>query len=294
MVVVPRQGEAALIISALELTFDMIQEVSWIKDMRIVSSPDPRSIAGAYDTSVGGEDAYREVRNFGQEAQHILETNDCGDRPVGLAGLEAMPFLLHASLKSALENGITDVPDIVADLRAVKSPEEILLLRKTAQISDSAYESMLGVLEEGVWGYEVTAQMDLKAKQSGADLVYHCMHSVPGGDLGLGKLSIKSHDVRLHQGDYINVNAYNVYKGYWIQSDRSGTIGPSLGSTAGKALDANLKVQDEVLTTIRPGLPIGELVRIAEDRRQTFRLRPARRADWSWPRPGLCGRAVHD
>jgi Xaa-Pro aminopeptidase len=122
---------------------------------------------------------------------------------------------------------------------------------------------MTDVLRDGLWGYELTAEMDRTAKRDGADLVYHCMHTAPGGDLSAGKLSIKAHDCQLRRGDYINVNAYVVYQGYWIQSDRAGTIGSELGGTAAAMLEANLAVQDEVLAAIRPGLAIGELVRLA-------------------------------
>ena len=42
-------------------------------------------------------------------------------------------------------------------------------------------------------------------------------------------------------------------------------MGPELGSSAGRLLEANLRIQDEVRAAIRPGLPIGELVRIADE-----------------------------
>ena len=265
MVLVPRQGEAVLLFSGVEYVFDQIQEVSWIGDMRLVSSPDPRALSGAYDSSVGGEEATQGVRSFGQEVQQILETNGCADRPVSIAGMEAMPAVLYESLKADVKVGIANTPDIVADLRAVKTPQEIVLMRKVAQISDLGYQTMLDVLEDGMQGCELTGQMDLTAKRLGADLVYHYVHSAPGGDLARGKFSIKAHDGRLYCGDYINVNAYVVHKGYWIQSDRAGTIGSTLGSTAGKALEANLSIQDEVLAAIRPGLVIGQLAQMAED-----------------------------
>ena len=123
---------------------------------------------------------------------------------------------------------------------------------------------MMAVLSEGLWGYELSAAMDYAARNEGADLGYNCIHSAPGGDLEKGKLSIKPHDLKLHRGDYITLNAYLVYKGYWIQSDRAGTIGSELGATAGPLLAANLRVQDKALAALEPGLSIGELVRIAD------------------------------
>ena len=174
-----------------------------------------------------------------------------------------MPTLIYQQLQSSVQGGIAAVADIVAELRQLKTPEEIMLLRKTAAISDLSYETMLQVLSDGMWGYELTAAMDHAAKRNEADFVYHCMHTAPGGDLEKGKLSIKAHDVRLRRGDYINVNGYVVYKGYWIQTDRWGTIGPTFGNSARAICDANMSVQDEVLSAIRPGLVVSEMLSIS-------------------------------
>ena len=262
VVVVPREGQAVLLVAGVEFMFEQIEEVSWIGDIRLVSSPDPRAVSGAYDLGVAGEEATRGALSFGAEVDRIIKDNGCDGQPVGIAGVEAMPWTIHSDISASVSGGIADVPDIVADLRQTKSPQEIPLLRKAAEISDLSYQTMMDVLEEGMLGYELTAEMDRTAKRNGADIVYHCMHSAPDGDLRAGKLSIKAHNLPLRRGDYVNVNGYIVYKGYWIQGDRFGTIGPSLGSTAAELAEANLSVQDEVLAAIRPGLPIAEMLQI--------------------------------
>jgi Xaa-Pro aminopeptidase len=249
---------------------DQVAEVSWMEDVRLVSSPDPRSVSRAFDPSVGGEAASRGARSFGAEIELILEANGCGGQPIGIAGMEAMPATLYRDLLDSVRGGIADVPDVVAEIRQLKTRQEIALLTKAASLSDLCYQTMLEVLREGMWGYELTAEMDRTAKRNGADLVYHCMHSAPGGDLQAGKLSIKAHDCRLRRGDYLNLNAYIVYKGYWIQADRAGTIGPVLGRTAARMVEANFSVQDEVLATIRPGLTIAELIRIGNEAARRF------------------------
>ena len=265
IVVVPRHGQAVLLLSGVEYMLDQIAEVSWIEDVRMVSSPDPRAISGAYDESVGGEDATGGVRTFGQEIRQILGSPSLDNKAIAISGLEAMSALMYQDLVSSMDSRIApDVPDIVAELRSIKSAQEVRLLRDVASISDLAYQTMVDVLTDGMLGYELTAEMDHTARRHGADLVYHCMHSAPDGDLAAGKLSVKAHDCRLHRADYINVNAYVVHNGYWIQSDRAGTIGAALGGTAGRLVEANFRAQDEVLAAIRPGLAIGELIAIGD------------------------------
>ena len=270
MLLVPCQGPPVLMVAGVEYMLDQIEEVSWIDQVRLVSSPDPRAISGAFDLSVAGESASRGARSFGAEVACILKANKCEGRPISIAGFEAMPVAIYQDLQTHVKSGIANVPDIVAELRQFKTPQEVSLLKKSASISDLSYHRMMEVLSEGMWGYELTAEMDCTAKCHGSDFVYHCMHTAPGDNLKAGKLSVKSHDCRLQRGDYINVNAYVVYKGYWIQSDRSGTIGRSLGSNAAHMVEANLKVQDEVLAALQPGLAIGDLIDIGDRSARRF------------------------
>ena len=270
MVLVPSQGKAALMVAGVEFMLDQIEEVSWIDQVHLVSSPDPRAISGAFDPSVGGEAAARGARSFGAEIARLLKTEGLDGRPVAISGMEAMPVTLYRDLERNIPAGIAEAPDVVAELRQFKTPPEAALLRRSAAISDGSYQRMTEVLRSGMWGYELTAEMDAAARHQGADFVYHCMHTAPGTDLKAGKLSVKCHDWRLNRGDYINVNAYVVYKGYWIQSDRAGTIGRVLDKSAAQMVEANLQVQDEVLQVIRAGLPIGELIEIGNRAAERF------------------------
>ncbi len=260
MVVVPRQGDAVMLVAGVDFMRDQIEPVSWMDDIRMVASPDPRAIAAAYTTESGGVGAAEMTRSFGGESYEILKATGSAGKPIAISGMEAMSVALHGDIASSVPEGIADAPDIVAELRSIKTEGEISLLRKVASISDRAYETMQNVLKDGMLAYELMAEMDRSARADGGDLVYHCIHWGPEGDLARGHLSIKPLDLPLRAGDYINVNAYVVYKGYWIQSDRAGTIGPSLEGMARKMVDANMAVQDEVLAALRPGLTVGEML----------------------------------
>ena len=263
MVVVPRKGTPVLLLAGVEYMLEQIDEVSWIKDVRMVSSPDPRAVSSSYDVGIAGEEAEGGATTFGGAVADIVSANGCGGRPIGIAGKDQLTLALYMDLESSIREGVADTPDIVAELRAIKSPEEISLQRQVAAVADRCYETMMIALEDGMWGYELSAEMDRAGKIVGADFIYNTMHTAPQGDLKSGVLSIKSHDHRMHRGDYINTNAYIINKGYWIQSARSGTIGRTFPSEASLVQEL-LDIQLEVLDAIQPGLPIGELLRIAE------------------------------
>ena len=264
MVVIPRTGEPVLLVAGVEYMLDQIDEVSWMSDVRLVSSPDPRAVSSSYDAGVGGQGATRGSRSFGGAVDAIIRANGCSGSPIGIAGKDQLTFSLYKDLESSVEEGIADTVDIVAELRSVKSAEENSLQRQVAGVADRCYETMLESLSDGMWGYELSAEMDRSGKRVGADFIYNTMHTAPDGDLKAGVLSIKAHDHRLNQGDYVNANAYIINKGYWIQSARSGTIGPTFPSSNAGLIQENLDIQLKVLDAIEPGLPIGELLKIAE------------------------------
>ena len=139
MVVVSRDAEPILLVAGVEYMLDQVAGVSWVSDVRLVSSPDPRAVSGAFDPSVGGGEATHGARTFGGEIRQILQSKRCADKSIGIAGLEAMPATIHRDLALSLDSGIADVPDIVAQLRTIKTPQEVAILRQVAAISDRCY-----------------------------------------------------------------------------------------------------------------------------------------------------------
>ena len=264
MVVIPRLGNPVFLLAGVEYMLDQIDHVSWMKDVRLVSSPDPRAVSSSYDETVNGAKGSAGSQTFGKATDDITRANGCHGQPIGIAGKDQMTLALYTDLASSVKAGVADTPDIVAELRSIKSRPEASLQRQVAAVADQCYETMLETLSDGMWGYELSAEMDRAGKRVGADFIYNTLHTAPKGDLRAGVLSIKSHDHRLHQGDYVNANAYIINKGYWIQSARSGTIGQSFPDSKASLIQENLDIQLEVLEAIQPGLPIGELLRIAQ------------------------------
>ncbi len=180
MVVVPRQGEPALLFAGVEYMLGQIDQVAWMTDVRMVSSPDPRQVSSSYDVDVGGDMAGG-AKTFGGATADIIEATGSGGKPIAIAGREQIPMVFYKDLESSIAEGIADAPDIVAELRAIKSPEEVSVLRQVAAVSDRCYAAMLEALEDGIWGYELSAAMDSAGKRVGADFVYNTLHNAPGG-----------------------------------------------------------------------------------------------------------------
>ena len=143
--------------------------------------------------------------------------------------------------------------DIVAELRAVKSPAELALMKHSAHLGDLGFEAMMDVAKPGARGIEIVAEMERAARREGADHAKYWMASGPPTTWEDTRLDIKPHERVLEEGDLMAVCSYIVYRGYWSHGQRTGTMSrPSdyLERTYRIAVDA----QDAGIAAMRPGV----------------------------------------
>jgi Xaa-Pro dipeptidase len=262
IVVVPEHGDVVLLCPGADFMRDQIAEASWVRDVRFVASSDPKAISASYDKGTVGAGSAQLGRTFGEEIAQVLAERDLSKRPVGLVGVENLPTPLYRDLMAHFGNRLVEVEDVVARLRYVKSPAEIRLIRETVRIADVAYSTMLDALKPGLLGYELSAEMERVARASGADFASFTLASGPAEDITKGSLDIKAHERKLRWGDQILVNTYLMYKSYFIQPVRSGTIGPASRQQE-ILMGACLDIQDKCIDAMKPGTPIADIVRLA-------------------------------
>ena len=53
--------------------------------------------------------------SFSDAVNDIIQSHDCGGRPVGISGIEAMPTLIYQQLQSSVQGGIAAVANAVKD-----------------------------------------------------------------------------------------------------------------------------------------------------------------------------------
>jgi len=75
------------------------------------------------------------------------------------------------------------VPDIIAGLRAVKSPTEIALHRKAGEINDIGHDVLFRESKAGNWGHQVVAKAIGAMRAEGADYAHFWMRSTPPDDV---------------------------------------------------------------------------------------------------------------
>ncbi|HSI73485.1 MAG TPA: Xaa-Pro peptidase family protein [Fimbriimonas sp.] len=152
-------------------------------------------------------------------------------------------------------------PDLVADLRMLKSEEEVDRLRKACVISDAAFSHIIKFIQPGQTELEVATELEMFMRKQGSEAAFPII--VVSGERSArphGKPSEK----KLEDGDFVTMDFGAKYKHY--NSDMTRTI------VVGKASDRHKKVyecvleaQIESLHAMRPGVLARDVDRLARE-----------------------------
>jgi len=219
-VVVPLEGHPVLLFAGLSYMLEQIGDVSPVKDVRLVRAIDPNAVAVDSKT-VGGTGP----RSFAEEAKRVMHENNIFGKKVGIAGIENMPVPFYEHLCDEFGENLVRGGDIVAKIRAVKTPDEIELIKHAAHLGDIGFRKLVEISKPGMKGIEIVAEMEHAVRKEGADHAKYWIASGPATVWEDVKLDIRPHLRVLQDGDFINTCSYIVYKGYWSHGHRVGTMG---------------------------------------------------------------------
>ena len=265
-VVVPAEGEVCMLFAGLPYMRQQIQEVSHIKDLRMVQAVDPNAVA--VDTK--SKTNISVIKSFAEETLSILKENKISNKKIAVVGTNNMSISIYQHLKENFkENFVIPNIDIVAELRSVKSPEELKMIKHAAHLGDIGFETLRSQARPGIHGIELVAEMEKSARELGADHAKYWMSSGPPTTWEVCNLDIKPHLRILESGDFINVCSYIVYKGYWSHGMRIGVLNGDIPKYHRDIFNIAKNAQDAGLDIIKPGIQVGKIAkRIRENASQ--------------------------
>ena len=258
MVLVPADGDPVLLFSGLPFMLPQAEEVTWLSDLRIVRSSDPNAVA----IQSGAKEADA-VRDFAGETVSILADRGLSEKPVGLVGIDNMPVPFYEALMRGIGTGkLKVVDDIVAKLRAVKSPNEVALMRMSAGLSDLGYQTFVRVAKAGMRGIDAIAEVERTVRSHGTEEVLWWIANVPDGHWNESIVDIKPTPRILNHGDQLMMCSYVVYKGYWAHAHRCGFLGKEAQEMK-RMWEPAFEAQCAAVEKMRPGVRVSEVVRAA-------------------------------
>lgn len=252
IIVVTKEDEPVLLYAGLPYMSEVIRTVSWIRDVRIVAPDDPRAAA-----LPGG------ATNFGKEIKGILDDRGIGNKKIGLMGAQHMPLSVWRCLCRYIpESQIEITDDIIDELRCIKSPAELGLMRRAAELADLGYTTLVRTAKKGMRGYEVVAEMEHAVRREGADFVQFWLISGPSEGWRDTWPIVRPHERRLEEGDQIICGAYVVYKGYWAHGMRAGSLGKPSPQQK-RYMSFCMAIHQSAINAVRPGIKVSQVIKKA-------------------------------
>ncbi|HWP60887.1 MAG TPA: M24 family metallopeptidase [Candidatus Acidoferrales bacterium] len=243
--VFPLEGEVTAIATSAEARWPTVQD--WTKDVREAR------------------------RNYGRVIVERLKELKVDRGRIGITGLGEVEgtrtpegTILYGTWKQIREAfpqaELVDATDILAEVRYVKSAEEIDALRKSMEIIELAYEAEIKAAKPGVKDWEVWAETQCALMRNGSEMPVHC-NWVSGKNV---KRTLTRPSMRiLERGDLI----INEVEASWI-GYRSQGVQPVFVGVADPTHQELIKVQREVfnrvMENLRPGVTVRELAEITE------------------------------
>lgn len=149
-----------------------------------------------------------------------------GRARIGLLGTAAISMALIDGLRSALPDAIfEDASDIVDRIKAVKSEDELVLVRETAAVQDAAIRAAFEALEPGMTELQVAAMAERVGHDHGSEQGLFLTYSAPAGAPG----QIVNRHVqgrRLRRGDQFSLLVENSGPGgFYCELGRTAVLG---------------------------------------------------------------------
>ncbi len=234
--VLPLTGDPMMVVPTLGQQISALQ-VSWIKDIRCSA-----------DTAGMIHEVADKIR---------ADRNE--NATIGVVGLNGAPHQDIELLKRELPGAhFADASGLLNDIRAVKSPEEIAMIKATTEIADICYELLSEILRVGKDEREVMAEVNKLLTLKGVEdtlILTSKGRSFPCFIAPPGPYTFKDGD---HYVFSIEIAGPG---GYWSQIVRPFCLGkPS--SQYDRLFEVGKQALDAGVSSLLPGKRIGDIARI--------------------------------
>jgi Xaa-Pro aminopeptidase len=147
---------------------------------------------------------------------------------------------------------IIDPATIVHEMRVLKSPEEVELMQRAADIAAEAHREAMKAVRGGMKEYEVEALIEQVFRRSGAAAPAYT--SIVGAGANATVLHYINNDGELRNGDLLLVDAGAEYRGYASDITRTYPINGKFTKPQREIYDLVLEAQMSCVEMVRPGV----------------------------------------
>ena len=146
---------------------------------------------------------------------------------------------------------IIDTGTIIHEMRLFKSPEEIEMMQRAADISAEAHREAMKSARPGMKEYEIEALIEYIFRKSGANAPAYT--TIVGGGANATVLHYITNNETLRDGDLLLIDAGAEYQGYAADITRTFPVNGRFTEAQREIYDLVLEAQLACIDMVRPG-----------------------------------------
>jgi Xaa-Pro aminopeptidase len=190
-----------------------------------------------------------------------LERRGLGDAHVGLIGRESLPHVAVGRIREALPGvRFSWADDLIEDMRRIKSPAELDLVREATRVGSEMVESFMQAAVPGATEADcVLAALARGIPQGAFPLDIPVVSGAHVDHFVWDRMPSWNHERRLEPGDMIHPDMYGTVDGYFYDMVRTTVAGRTVTDAQREVLEASVAVVEHIIAGMRPGVACGEL-----------------------------------
>jgi Xaa-Pro dipeptidase len=253
MVFVPRSGDCTIITPGLEA--EMARAMSWVEDIREW-------------TDGVGEEWVTHLRDLLSGKKNMR---------VGIERFKTHPIILECLKREFSGVNLVDISNILSDMRMVKTPEEIAIMRQAGQVDIAMCDGGMKTIGEGVPEYEVALAVIASGTRKAAEflgseeserllspMIYNLQVLQSGPDLSMVHRRPTVRRIQMGDPVYMCFCEMVNFKHFKLGFDREYFVGTVTDEYA-RIYEVALKAQAAALNSIRPGVRAEEVHAAAQE-----------------------------
>jgi Xaa-Pro aminopeptidase len=184
----------------------------------------------------------------------------------GRLGLVARDYMLAGAYQDLLK-ALPDVvwvpsEDLFEQVRRVKSPNEIKLIRKACEIGSKACATLMEAVQPDWTEAEAMAEALYVLTREGGVMYDHPVASGQHSHrYAYGRLPSWDHYRRFQPGDLFHVDMYGAFEGYYYDLGRSTVVGRRATQEQKELMETAMASVEAGIAAVRPGATAGEVAR---------------------------------
>jgi Xaa-Pro aminopeptidase len=147
---------------------------------------------------------------------------------------------------------LRDIRNEIADLRMVKSPTEISLLRRAVDLSDDAHLEAMKMMRPGVWEYQIAAKMVEVHAMGGSEAEAYA--PIVGAGPNSTALHYDKLARKIEDGDIVVLDVGAQYSGYAADITRTLPANGKFTARQREIYEIVLGAQEAAMRALKPGV----------------------------------------